>query len=53
MNEKQGPQTVNILTSVTGLQHGADRTQLTCDRQQVIVACRDVSADGPVFSTAS
>jgi hypothetical protein len=40
MNEKLGPQTVNILTSVTGLQHGADRTHLMCERQQVILACR-------------
>jgi len=53
MNEKLRPQTVNILTSVTGLLHGADRTQLTCERQQVILVCRAVSDDRPVFTTAS
>jgi len=53
MNEKLGPQAVNILTSGPGMQNGADRTQLTCDRQQVTMACRAVSADRPVFYSAS
>lgn len=50
MNEKLGPQTVNIVMSVTRLQHGADRTQLMCTRQQAIFACRALSADGSVFA---